>query len=272
MRPFHDDPLFTLHSDRELAVLLGVPDLSDIGPAPIDRICDAFSRMPYENLTKVIKRSEVIAPASAQRLADEVIADHLRYGTGGTCFSLTTAFIAVLSRFGIAAWPVLADRRYGPDTHCAVLLTLNGVPHLVDPGYLIHRPVALPDDAARRYENRFNTVELVPAGPQRVDLFTLSGADRRYRLTYKTVAVDGAAFAGAWQRSFAWEMMAYPVLTRVTAAAHCYLQGNELRMRENDRTSRVRFDDERSGAFIARHIGIDPAIVRRAFGVWGHGA
>ncbi|HSA33060.1 MAG TPA: arylamine N-acetyltransferase [bacterium] len=272
MRPFHDDPLFTVRDDRELASFLGVPDISTLVSSPVDLICEAFSRLPYENLTKVIKRSDVIAPSSAQRLPDEVIADHLRYGTGGTCFSLTAALIAVLSRFGVAAWPVLADRRYGTDTHCAVLLTLNGTPHLVDPGYLIHRPVALPDDAARRYENRFNTVELAPAGPQRVDLFTLSGADRRYRLTYKTVAVDGAAFAAAWQRSFAWEMMTYPVLTRVTAAAHCYLQGTELRVRENDRTSRVRFDEELSGEFIARHIGIDPAIVKRAFGVWGHGA
>lgn len=272
MRPFHDDPLFTVTDGRELAAFLGVPDLSGIGPAPVDRICDAFSRLPYENLTKVIKRSEVISPASARRLPDEVIVDHLRYGTGGTCFSLTAALIAVLSRFGVAAWPILADRRYGPDTHCAVLIILNGAPYLVDPGYLIHRPVALPGEQVRCHENRFNTVELLPAGPQRVELFTRSGNDRRYRLTYKIDPVDGPTFAAAWTRSFNWEMMAYPVLTRVTAAAHHYLQGNELRVRENDRTSRIRLDEGRSGEFIARHIGIDPAIVARAFGVWGHGA
>lgn len=268
MKAFHDDPLFTVTDDTLLSRFLGTAATVDVAA-----VCVAFSQMPYENLTKIVKRDAVIGPSSAKRLPDEVLSDHLLYGTGGTCFSLTAALVAVLSHNGIEAWPLLADRRYGPDTHCGALVMIGGRPHLVDPGYLIHRPVPLPQGVPVTADNRFNTVELVPQdGGWKVELYTKSGNDRKYRLTYTMTPVDGAAFGAAWERSFAWEMMTYPVLTRVTAAAHLYLQGDELRVREGEKTTRYRLDGETRGRFIAERLGMAPALIEQALRLVGHGA
>ncbi|HOW51462.1 MAG TPA: arylamine N-acetyltransferase [bacterium] len=268
MTPFPDDPLFTVTDDTLLSRFLGTAAAVDVAT-----ICAAFARMPYENLTKIVKRDAVIGPSSAKRLPDEVISDHLAYGTGGTCFSLTAALVAVLSRHGIEAWPLLADRRYGPDTHCGALVMIGGRPHLVDPGYLIHRPVPFPQGTPVTADNRFNTVELVPVdGGRKVELYTKSGNDRKYRLTYKMTPVDGLTFGVAWESSFAWEMMAYPVLTRVTAAAHHYLQGGELRVRAGGKTARHRLSAEGSGHFIAEQMGISPDIIEKAFRLVKHGS
>ena len=53
-------------------------------------------------------RPEVVSPA-------EVLADHEQCGAGGTCFSLTAAFLHLVRSLGWKAEPLLADRRYGCD-------------------------------------------------------------------------------------------------------------------------------------------------------------
>lgn len=271
MKTGEEHPLFRI-GDRSLIDRLVGRILDADAQKIVEQVCAAFARMPYENLTKIVKREEVIGPSSARRLPDEVINDHLTYGTGGTCFSLTAALVAVLRHFCVEAHPILADRRYGPDTHCAVLVSFGGRRCVVDPGYLIHHPIPLPSDVPVRVANRFNVVELVPEGDARTALYTRSGNDRKYRLTYKTVPVDGETFGAAWDRSFGWEMMTYPVLTRTTAAEHYYLQGGELRVRRGDRTERRRLEREESGQFLSDAMGISPHIIEQAFRLVGDGA
>ncbi len=271
MKAREEHPLFRI-SDRSLIDRLVGRILDADAQKIVEQVCAAFARMPYENLTKIIKRKAVIGPSSARRLPDEVISDHLLYGTGGTCFSLTAALVAVLRHSGIEAHPVLADRRYGPDTHCAALVRFNGCWCIVDPGYLIHQPLPLPGDAPVHVENRFNVVELVPEERERVALYTRSGSDRKYRLTYKTVPVDEETFGVAWDRSFGWEMMTYPVLTRTTAAEHYYLQGGELRVRRGDRTERRWLEREESGNFLSSTMGVAPHIIEHAFRLVNNGA
>ena len=107
-----------------------------------EKVATAFSSLPYENLTKVLKHDR--EGGVVRRGPEEVIRDHLRLGSGGTCFSLTAALLQVLRGLGLRAEPILADRHYGENTHCALLVWLNEQPHLLDPGYLILRPLPLP--------------------------------------------------------------------------------------------------------------------------------
>lgn len=119
---------------------------SRAGPArEVRDVARAFARIPYENLTKIlaVARAGGAAGAPPRRGPATVLAEHVAFGAGGTCFSLTALLLDLLRAAGHEAVPVLADRRYGPDTHCAVLVTLDGDPHLLDPGYLITDPVPL---------------------------------------------------------------------------------------------------------------------------------
>ena len=121
------------------------------------RVTEAFNRVPYENLTKILKADSVLSAASAMRCPDEVIGDFLRWGTGGTCFSLTAALIALLDVAGIDAWPILADRHYGVDTHCGILIAPQGANMLLlDPGYLLFAPIPVPLDFPAFIETGFN--------------------------------------------------------------------------------------------------------------------
>lgn len=274
-RPTHSDPHFLIKDQVVLARFLRVSQIDphiDHGDALIAKLCAVFSSIPYENLTKIIKSDTVISPGSAKRLPDEVIRDYLCYGTGGTCFSLTAAFIAIFNALGIEAHPILGDRHYGPDTHCALVFSQAFSQatdlFLLDPGYLIHKPVRLPTVNPVTFPTGFNTIELRPhdAG-HKVDLLTIVNNDRRYRLTYKISPVDGPTFGRAWERSFVWEMMTYPVLTRYSNGIHHYLQGNMLRIRDQRRATKHVLSPDEQYDFISKTLGINKNIITQAFSV-----
>ena len=270
----HTDPHFRITDDTLVARLMrraGTVDFESDN-SNLGKICQLFSTIPYENLTKIIKSNSVVNPASAKRLPDEFIHDYLTLGTGGTCFSLTAAFIAVLDAAGIQAHPILADRYYGVDTHCALVLPRQGQMLLLDPGYLLNRPVPLPISKPQIQETGINSVELAPEDAGRkVDLTTIVGDDRRHRLTYKIDLVDGTRFGKAWEDSFAWEMMTYPVLTRYCFGQHHYLQGTTLRVRNGDGPQRSTLSADQQGLAAIELFGIHPTIVKKAMATLSHG-
>ena len=271
MPPVHTDPLLTIADQAVFAEFCRRAQIQ----MPLEhegvlmaKLCAALSRIPYENLTKIIKADDVINPGSAKRLPDEVIRDYLHYGAGGTCFSLTAACIAIFNACGIEAHPILADRHYGVDTHCALVFPQESGLMLLDPGYLIHEPIRLPTAAPVTLTHGFNTLELAPRNAgQIVELFTVVNNSRKSRLTYKVTLLDGAEFGRAWERSFAWEMMTYPVLTRKCHGVHQYLQGNNLRIRDEARTTKLALTPEQEYDFISQTLGIHPTIIKQAFAI-----
>ncbi len=237
------------------------------------QVTAAFKDVPFENLTKIIKADSVISTSSARRHPDEVLGDYLRWGTGGTCFSLTAAAVALLDAVGIDAWPVLADRHYGRDTHCGLMIARpDGGVLLLDPGYLLFAPVPVPVDAPSFFDTGFNRVELNPvSGGTRIELYTIVKGNRKLRLTFKLEPVGDEAFAGAWDRSFTFEMMSYPVLTRQVNGTHQYLQGNVLACRDSRRTERVTLTPEKQLDYICGSVRIHRDIVLQALEVIRHG-
>jgi hypothetical protein len=229
-------------------------------------VSEAFSHIPYENLTKILKTGSVISAHSAMRYPDEVIGDWLRWGTGGTCFSLTAAIIAMFNALGIDAHPLLADRHYGPDTHCGLVLVDGSDLLLLDPGYLLFIPTVLPRETATRSTTGYNVIELVPLqGGERLELYTVVKGNRKLRLTYKSHPVDPLMFARAWEQSFTWEMMTYPVLTGTFGGVHHYIQGTNLSVRNGIRTDRKVLSIDNEIEFITGTMGIHRDIVTKAF-------
>jgi arylamine N-acetyltransferase len=226
----------------------------------------AFARLPYENITKIIKRAE--SPGRARRYPEEVIRNHLDWGTGGTCFSLTATLLHLVRDLGWRAEYILADRRYGQDTHCALLVWIDDAPHLLDPGFLITRPIALPAGGELRVQTTFNSLILAPDGNQGgISLWTVRNRVRTYRLTYKTSPVDSGEFSRAWDASFGWDMMRYPLLTRTVASQQVYLKGSRLQISNADSVERLEIQEEGLIARIASEFRIHPSVVARAVSI-----
>lgn len=266
---FNDAPWLSISNDvlQKFLFRTGI----DIAVHSLDllySVAHAFSKIPYENLTKIIKSDSMINPCSSMRYPDELVGDYLKWGTGGTCFSLTAAIIAVYNALGIESYPVLADRHYGPDTHCGLIMVKPDGLLLLDPGYLLFTPVTLPRESPVSVETGFNTIELVPLqNGEKVEFYTVVKGNRKLRLVYKIKPVDPVCFARAWEESFKWEMMTYPVLTRVSAGEHQYIQGKNLSIRTSSGTQRTALNPEALALYIAEKMGIHKEIINKAFGV-----
>jgi len=240
-------------------------DLRAGEPELLGRVAAAFSRLPFENLTKIVRYQEEGAADRARRAPDAVVGDHVTYGTGGTCFALTSAFLHIVRALGWEAQPILADRTYGEDTHSALLVWLDGQPHLLDPGYLIVTPIPIGSAATSTVPTPFNDLVLQPEpGTKRVQLHTVQQGQSKYRLTFKTDPVDAGQFIHAWDASFRADMMRYPVLTRVAGGRHIYFQGNKLYVRDREHVERRVVESGEDVLTIADAFGIDPRLARQA--------
>jgi hypothetical protein len=275
MKPVHTAPIFRCN-DRVLLDRFcrryGIHP-RDGQADVIEQCARAFSALPYENLTKIIRSDSVLSPSSALRYPAEVLADHLKWGTGGTCFSLTAALIAVFNELGFNAQPLLADRYYGPDTHCGLVVMHEDRMLLIDPGYLLFEPTPLPEVASSMISLDYTNIELRPSqGGSRVELATIVRGNRKVRLTYKRFPVDAAAFRRAWVGSFTWEMMTYPVLARCSAGRHLYFQGTSASVRTSEKTERFDLGPSEQFAFISENMGVAGDVVLKAWEVIRHGA
>ena len=232
------------------------------------QVASAYAQIPYENLTKIIKQAAAGNVAEARRSPAEVIADHARWGAGGTCFALTAALLHLVRALGWRAEPILADRHYGANTHCALVVWIDDQPHLLDPGYLIVEPLPLFGDGTRRLRTAFNELVLTAhGGGARIDLATVQHGQTTPRLTYKTQPVDAGAFLKAWDMSFGLDMMHYPVLTRIDGGRQVYLQRNRLLLRGHDASQRMELDPEKLAQCIAEHFRIDAGVAARALAI-----
>lgn len=259
---FGSDPVLAAYARHFGIALHGDPR------ACLRAVLRSFARLPYENLSKIVRHAETGSLAAARRHPSRVVSDHAALGAGGTCFSLTATLCHLVRALGFEAEPILADRRYGSDTHCALLVWIDARPHLVDPGYLLVEPVPLGSAAQTQIETSFHTVRLVPhASPGKVDLFTLQGGAAQHRLTLKVEPVDERTFVRAWDASFSWEMMCYPLLNAVVGDTHVYVRAGHWQQRSRTGVQRIELAPEEWTRAIAGAFALDAKLVERALRV-----
>jgi arylamine N-acetyltransferase len=202
----------------------GAPELDTLR-----RIVTCYSNLPYENLTKIIRKFTARSPEERLRGPVDVVTGYVEHRTGGTCFSLTYCLGAMLSSTGYRCYPVMADMKR-PNIHCALVVELGGRKLLVDPGYLVGEPVELGEEPVR-ISTAFGVVEIRPRQGERYDLFTVDHDGRKWRYTVRTTPVPEQAFLRHWQNSFSLPMMNSLLLTRLTPSGHLYIKNHHLRMK-----------------------------------------
>ena len=119
-----------------------------------------------------------------------------------------------------------------------------------------------------RLETAFNQVALEPRDRgDRIDLFTEQGGARSYRLTFKTEPADPARFLAAWDASFGWDMMRYPLLTSCRGGRQLYLQERRFQVRGREGASREQVPLDRLAELVHARFGVPRAIAEEAIGV-----
>jgi len=237
----------------------GQPDLTALG-----ELAGAFSRIPWENLTKYLARAQDPAGPERLRMPTQVFEEHVSSGAGGTCFSLTRALAEVLRRCGYRCRPVMADMSHGPDIHCGLLVELQGRRVLMDPGYLVPVPVPLHADRPVETAAGGQVFRYVPDGRGGWDMRTVRGGEERWRYRLKTAPVTPAQFEGNWRRSFHATGMNSLHLSRLTDGGRLYAHNGNLRVLSGGTRRNEKLDADYPAA-VAERFGLDPELARRAW-------
>ena len=231
-------------------------------------VYDGFRRLPYENLTKLLRKHSGAPASSWPRLPDEVVRDYLRYRAGGTCFSLTRLLETMLLEIGYHCYPVLADMPHGQEIHCGLVVELGRRRFLLDPSYLLPAPMELPSDGSTKLHSPANQLVLIRDTDEKFCLYSQkAGQPPKWRYTFSVKAATDEQFMARWIDSFSQTMMNSLVMTTLSADRQLYLHNDRLQEITvgSRRTTAVR--DDYAGV-LEHAFGIDRSVATRAQELW----
>jgi arylamine N-acetyltransferase len=245
--------------ERHFSIVPRPADLDFLG-----EILSHFSNFPYENLSKIIRHHEETDMVRKLRLPFEVMEGYIRGRLGGTCFSLTFFLETILIHAGYRCHPVMADMKWSPNSHCAIIVLHGGSRYLVDPGYLLNRPMEMTPEKPRIFDTEFAGVELANRpGTDEFDVYTFNRSETKWRYRFKDRPCPPGEFLIHWISSFSWNSMHGLCLTRSERGKLIYVHKQFMRESTYDgkRNSNIRQDYHRR---IHEAFGIEPALVEQA--------
>lgn len=265
------DRLMTSESPHSEAVFLFQGHFGLDRPRPdldyLRQILRHYARIPYENISKIIKVAKNPDPEAKFRLPREVMEDHILHRLGGTCFSLTYFLERILSASGYPCHKAMAHMSAGENIHCVMVVEVSGEHFLVDPGYLLWEPLPLPSEEPQTAYTPRGGLELQydPSECQ-YHLFTLDVGGHKWRYRFSDQAVSDREFREHWIASFSKPTMHNILLNQLTEKGQLYIRGNHLRLTSlrEERKANIRQDYHQK---IRQLFGIDPGWVEEALSI-----
>ena len=100
-------------------------------------------RVPWESVSRIIKRHETAETKDCPRLPEEFWSDAMQHGFGGTCFESSLAFYSLLVKLGYEGYLTVNDMGESRGCHAAIVIVINGQKYLVDNTIPIHGAIRL---------------------------------------------------------------------------------------------------------------------------------
>jgi arylamine N-acetyltransferase len=232
----------------------------------LQKLMDRYTMIPYENLSKIIKRASTSSSESRLRLPEEVLSDHLARGFGGTCFSLSFYLMSILHNAGLSSYICMAHMGKRKNVHCVTVAETAEGKYLLDPGYVISIPVHMRRDTPVLLKTPHTFVELVYNRSQKsFDLFSGNREELKWRYRFRDLPVNPDEFLVHWQRSFDLSAMNNLCLSIRRGNTLVYVHGDYFRENRIDGFSKRRLKSDLHGT-IQRISGLEESVVEKAKG------
>ncbi|RLC52348.1 MAG: hypothetical protein DRZ79_01340 [Candidatus Cloacimonadota bacterium] len=223
-----------------------------------------FSKIPYENISKIIKSANHHEFVSKIRLPEEIISDHISFHLGGTCYSLTFFLYSVLTHFGFSCYPISAHMKRRMNVHSALIVLIDGKKYLVDPGYLFDEPILL-NPAEFNFQTVSHTNVFAIFNPQDsyFHIYTLSNFQKKWRYCFRDKVISEQEFVQYWENSFSPEILNGICLNSIQSDKMIYLQNNFLQISSHKIKQKKNIKENYSD-FIKETFGISPQFVEKS--------
>lgn len=124
-------------------------------------------RVPWESITRIIKRSTTQDTEDCPRWPVEFWRSAVRYGSGGTCFESSLAFYTLLSALGYQGYLTVNDMGTHRACHAAITVLLKDQKYLVDVTIPVHKAVRIIPGKTARARTFFHTYSIRTVGEDR---------------------------------------------------------------------------------------------------------
>ena len=229
----------------------------------LGQILTHFSKLPYENISKIIKLQKNYTAPDRIRLPEEVMAGYAASRLGGACFSLTYFLHTILSECGFLCYPVIAHMRRMPNSHCALVLVMNQKKYLIDPGYLLNQPLQIHKDVSRIYRTEHTGVETVfNPDDENFYLYTFNKTNKKLRYKFLDTPLGMDVFLKHWLDSFYWPGMRGVCLTKVNKNGMVYVHNDYVQVQNELGRQKGRVQDVR--LLVKETFHIEPEWIERA--------
>lgn len=199
-----------------------------------------FSRLPYENISKIIKQ-EHHKGSHLFRLPDELTEDHYAWHAGGTCFSLTYFLTGIYTILAYDAQPMICSLNWGENNHSAVMIDFAGQRYFVDPAYMIFKPLPLVQEMVRTRLSAETGVELrYVKETEYYELYTFRKGQYTRRYSFNDQVIPYSRFAQYWLASFNLQGMNDLTLTQVRGAEMLFIQGDFIKITSPEKIKKIR--------------------------------
>jgi len=237
----------------------GAPDF-----AQLERVLSHFARLPYENISKIIKLNQHFLTLERIRLPEEVMEGYVRHNLGGTCFSLSYFLQTILLHLGYTSGIVMADMGARANVHCALMVAVEGRRFLVDPGYLLTRAMEFHPERSRLYSGLHTGVEVrFDHARERYALSTFDRQVKKLRYTFRDRVTPLEEFLQHWLASFYQGMMHGICLTQLRPEGLIYMHDDYLQIANAEGRRKRRLKEEYPRV-VSQLFAIDPQWIERA--------
>ncbi len=168
----------------------------------LNTLIDAFiHKVPWESVTRIIKRDARSAAAGCPRFPREVWNDAMNFGGGGTCFEINYAFFALLKALGFEGYMTLNDMSEAKKCHAAIVMLFNEQKYLVDVSAPFPRALAFFSDSTVCHYTPWLNFSIRPESENRYVIERMPHA-RPYNFTLNDVPVSAEDFEAAIEADY----------------------------------------------------------------------
>lgn len=208
-----------------------------------------LSDIPYENISKILRLP--LERAKRPRSPESILSEYLKYGRGGTCFSLNYVVIQALRSHGTDAWPVSVSTGRNTFPHYAILFTYHDKQYLIDPGYLLYSPLLLKERGADYGTNGVLDYEL-SMNDGSFSLYSIDSKDRKKRYSFYANRIEDRVFIHHWIRSF--DYITALVASKIVDNSILYINDDYVRFTDAHTVQKC-YDKEKADQYLTKYFG-----------------
>ncbi len=262
------DKKFSLDYHKDVVYLfLERNNLLDIKPdlTNLTKILYSFSKIPYENISKILKLNEGKGELDRLRLPEELYINYLENNLGGTCYSLTYFLWSILYHTGFESFPLIMDMKWAEAAHCGLAINIENKYYLTDPGYLISNPIPIVQEKTVHFiDYNYTGVELqYNFESNQYFLYTFNKKERKFRYSFIFNPVSLEDFIFYWKNSFYQKSMRHICLTKVDLKnkGRIYIRNDFVRFYSEDKKENIKTNLENAAM---KFFNINPEIIKYA--------